>query len=98
MGQPAVAVRSGYPATVRWTSRALPPNQGAGNNLVEDHNLMTDSSGLIDPDNADFLAKDFSLQAGSPAIDSGTAVPVFDDFTGAPRPNGSAYDVGAFER
>lgn len=71
---------------------------GQGTGLVEDHNLMTDSPGLVDPDHQDFLSKDFSLSASSPAIDSGTEVPVFDDFAGAARPNGAGYDLGAFER
>jgi len=41
---------------------------------------------------------DFHLLPGSPAIDSGTPVPgVVTDFDGNPRPQGSAYDIGAFE-
>ncbi len=52
----------------------------------------------MDPDNADFLAKDFSLTATSPALDSGVPVVVFDDFAGVARPVGAAYDVGVFER
>jgi hypothetical protein len=42
---------------------------------------------------------DFQLKTGSPAIDSGlplSAVPV--DITGAPRPQGAGYDLGAYER
>lgn len=42
---------------------------------------------------------DFGLQAGSPALDKGEAfaqeVPT--DFTGKARPEGGAYDLGAFE-
>ena len=66
--------------------------------LVNDHNLMTDSPGLTDPDNSDFLQKDFSLSAGSPAENQGTDVPVWDDFAGTQRPQGGFYDIGAFER
>lgn len=66
--------------------------------LVSDHNLLTDTPGLADPDNVDFLKKDFSLLAGSPAIDQGVDVPVRDDFDGTQRPQGGIYDIGAFER
>ena len=35
---------------------------------------------------------------GCPAVDAGTALPaVPDDLTGAPRPWGPAYDIGAYE-
>ncbi len=43
---------------------------------------------------------DYRLQSGSPAIDAGvgTVAPtVVRDFVGRPRPQGSAYDIGAFE-
>jgi PKD repeat protein len=72
--------------------------EGGGTDLTEAFNLMTDDPWLVDPDNADFLAKDFSLQADSPAVDNGTPTAVFDDFAGAARPVGGGYDVGAFER
>ncbi len=40
----------------------------------------------------------FQLQAGSPAIDAGSPVSgVTGDINGIPRPQGAAYDVGAFE-
>jgi hypothetical protein len=41
---------------------------------------------------------DFHLQAGSPAIDAGTSLnaPSF-DFDGVRRPQGSGYDIGAYE-
>jgi parallel beta-helix repeat protein len=41
---------------------------------------------------------DFSLRAISPAIDAGATLPeVKDDFDGVPRPQGPAYDIGAYE-
>jgi hypothetical protein len=40
---------------------------------------------------------DYHLQAGSPAIDTGTSVMVPIDFDGNPRPIGPAFDVGAYE-
>lgn len=47
---------------------------------------------------ADAPGLDFHLLPGSAAIDRGTALPgVPADFDGRPRPQGNAYDTGAFE-
>jgi parallel beta-helix repeat protein len=43
------------------------------------------------------LAYDFRLRIGSRAIDSGTAVPVAADLAGVARPQGSGWDIGAYE-
>ncbi|HXU38508.1 MAG TPA: right-handed parallel beta-helix repeat-containing protein, partial [Blastocatellia bacterium] len=44
-------------------------------------------------------AFDFHLKSGSPAIDAGTSLAeVTQDLDGIPRPQGSAYDTGCFER
>ena len=49
---------------------------------------------LVDP----LGAKDFHLQAGSPAIDAGTnAYAPDDDLEGAARPAGAAVDIGPYE-
>jgi hypothetical protein len=41
---------------------------------------------------------DFHLKQGSPAINAGTTiVGIYTDFTGTSRPQGAAYDMGAFE-
>ena len=40
---------------------------------------------------------DYHLQAGSPAVDAGYAVPVTNDYEGRPRPQGQGYDIGALE-
>jgi len=46
---------------------------------------------------------DLSLQGGSPCIDTGTDTSAFaygsvhDDIRGVPRPQGSVYDIGAYE-
>lgn len=51
-----------------------------------------------DPKFVNAAAGDLGLQAGSPAIDNGmTLAQVPDDFTGKKRPEGAAYDIGAFE-
>ena len=53
---------------------------------------------LVDPMVVD-AAGDFHLQPGSPGIDQGvTEAEVAVDFDGVPRPQGAAYDMGAFER
>jgi hypothetical protein len=41
---------------------------------------------------------DFHLLAGSPAIDHGVATPAATDYDGVPRPQGSSFDIGAYER
>jgi hypothetical protein len=51
-----------------------------------------------DPKFVNAAAGDFGLQAGSPALDKGvTLAQVPFDFTGKARPEGAAYDIGAFE-
>lgn len=42
-------------------------------------------------------AFDFHLRAGSPAIDAGTNTGIPSDFDGTARPQGPAFDLGAFE-
>jgi hypothetical protein len=44
------------------------------------------------------LGADFHLQSDSPAIDAGLSIPsLLSDFDGVPRPQGLAYDIGAYE-
>src|SRR5436190_5472082 len=72
-----------------------------------DHNLSTGTVGgggigsnieNTDPQFVNPTALDFRLQAGSPAIDAGvTLANVSSDFLGVSRPQGAAYDIGAFE-
>jgi predicted outer membrane repeat protein len=40
----------------------------------------------------------FSLKPASPAVNAGVTVPVSSDITGLPRPQGIAYDMGAYEK
>ena len=47
---------------------------------------------------ANFAGNDYHLSSTSPARDAGgTIVNVTDDLEGAPRPQGSAFDIGAYE-
>jgi len=63
-----------------------------GVNTILSKNLTTD------PLFADASTADFSIVAGSPAIDVGvTLVEVSSDFDGVLRPQGSGYDIGAYE-
>lgn len=63
-----------------------------GSGSVIDHNLTTD------PSFANAAAFDFNLHPSSPAIDAGTPVSIVKtDFMMKPRPQGSTYDIGAYE-
>jgi len=65
-------------------------NDGIGTFLS--NNLSTD------PQFVDAEAGDFTLKSGSSAIDKGVGIGmVDDDFAGLPRPQGSTYDIGAYE-
>jgi len=73
---------------------------GQGNLTVQDSTIGYTSTrwNHNDPRFVNAAAGDFHLQAGSPAIDAGlteSAVPT--DFEGVPRPQGAAYDIGAYE-
>ncbi|MBZ5523669.1 MAG: IPT/TIG domain-containing protein [Acidobacteriia bacterium] len=51
-----------------------------------------------DPRFANISSFDFHPQPGSPAIDAGVNTGIPTDFDGIPRPQGGAFDIGAFER
>jgi parallel beta-helix repeat protein len=59
--------------------------------LIADHNLVLDPKFTA-------AGSDFRLQSGSPAIDTGVTIDgISFDITGTNRPQGAAYDLGAFE-
>jgi hypothetical protein len=67
-------------------------NTGAASSPTVSNNLTTN------PGFVNATGNDFRLQAGSPAIDRGVTVPsITTDFSGAARPQGSAFDIGAHE-
>jgi hypothetical protein len=63
--------------------------------VVLSNNQLTTSAGFAKA--APSAPADFKVTASSPAIDVGTAVPVYSDFAGASRPRGKAFDLGVFE-
>jgi len=66
---------------------------GNGTGVTVSNNL--DST---DPTLRNAAAFDLQLLAGSPAIDAGVTLSyVTNDFLGVSRPQGAAYDIGAFE-
>lgn len=78
---------------------AVFPNQKS-KSMLEDHGTSTDASGNSLQDHPGFASgspsapADFRPDKGSPLIGTGTDVPVWLDFFGAPR-TASAYDQGA---
>jgi hypothetical protein len=66
----------------------------AGSGTIRDHNIDNGTNPLF----TDAAAGNFTLQAGSPARNAGTAIgQVTTDIIGASRPNESVYDIGAYE-
>ncbi len=68
--------------------------RGTCTNLVSTPNSLTNTPGFTNAG-----AGDFSLTAGSSAVDAGVALnEVVMDFAGNPRTSGASPDLGAFER
>jgi parallel beta-helix repeat protein len=66
-------------------------------NAIADTELSNNLTGT-DPKFVNSAAFDFHLQSISPAINRGVALPeVAKDFDGKSRPQGTAYDIGAYE-
>ena len=66
----------------------------SGTNTILVNNLTTTDPQFVDAP----VTTDFHLQATSPAIDAGVSLPsVPTDYDGNPRPQGLAYDIGAYE-
>lgn len=60
---------------------------------------VTETNAVIGqhPGFSDFMNRDFSLTASSPALDAGRETTFFTDYEGNERPSGPAFDIGAFE-
>jgi chitodextrinase len=96
----AVAVDGSAQRTIVINNLASAPNSnskiligGSATSLSQSSNLLTIAPGFVNA-----AAGDFQLLATSPALNTGTSVPVFDDYAGATRPQGSGYDIGGYER
>lgn len=77
--------------TIIYQSGTAIQNNGAG--TVIDNNLLD-----TDPHFVNAAADDFRLQATSPAINAGVTISLVPtDRLGVTRPQGAAYDIGAYE-
>lgn len=60
------------------------------------NSIMSDPR-FVDPANTDLSKRDYRLREGSVAIDAGLARNVLADLDGITRPQGSGFDLGAYE-
>jgi Right handed beta helix region len=93
----AILVNSGETGVIRnniFYNQPRTAIDGSSSGVTSDHNLTT--SGAT-PKFVDSANHDYHLQAGSPAIDTGIAVDVTNDFDNGLRPQGAGFDLGAFE-
>lgn len=91
-----IAIDSGSVGTIIRNNISFGNNQTAIANFSStttlSHNLTTNPL-FVNPSTFDF-----HLQSGSPAINAGTTIATFNtDFDGVLRPQGSAWDIGAYE-
>jgi hypothetical protein len=85
-----------YPSGQKTWAQWRNWNTFGSNNKAPDQNSEWKAADFMDSSGVDAL--DFSLKYGSAGIDGGTSISLFsDDYTGAPRPQGSGWDRGAFE-
>jgi len=77
-----------------WTWAQWRALDGGAYDAHSTHN--TDTPDFVNP--AGLIGTDYALLDGSDGIDDGTTIAlVTDDYSGTLRPQGSAYDLGAFE-
>jgi hypothetical protein len=104
LGEPGIMIRDSIFAD--YANNVL---SGSTSSLDEDYNLFYSASASpgfsigpnsiqADPLFQDKDLDDFHLQPTSPAVDAGIALESFYfDLDGVPRPQGSGYDMGAYE-
>jgi hypothetical protein len=66
-----------------------------GATLVSDHNLINNTPSALWVSGTPTVPADFVLNATSPAIGAGVAIPVWDDFIRTSR--AATWDVGAYQ-
>ena len=89
-----IVIKNNFAAFPNGTgSEEMIDDQTSGG-VTESNNVLNNIPLFVDPDNVDPLLRDFSLQAGSPAIDAGTNVPVPDDIDDVARTG--TNDIGAY--
>ena len=87
--------------TVRNNLLSAPNDPGAtitwmtGATLVSDHNLINNTPSALWVSGTPTVPADFVLNATSPAIGAGVAIPVWDDFIRTSR--AATWDVGAYQ-
>jgi hypothetical protein len=92
---------SSYNSSVEIRNNIIYNNAVNINNLASDtildHNLCN-SGCAVNADPRFVSSNDFHLQSASPAIDRGLTISrVLTDLDGVARPQGAAYDIGAYE-
>ena len=66
--------------------------------LVQSNNILTSTPSLVNPDLADPLSRDYTLQVNSSPDEAGISnVPICDDYYSKRRLQDGAYDIGAIE-
>lgn len=106
-GSPALAMRLRNNIVRALASESYVSSSSTTSGISGSHNLwfgagagpayLTDNLD-VDPAFVNPASSEFHLRAGSPAVDSGTAVTLDHDKDGLARPQAGVYDRGAYER
>lgn len=99
-----IVINAGCTNTVARNNLLSVPNVTGPVSMISDsatgttasNNQVIDDPSFTNPDNADPLSRDFTLQSGSLAMDQGRTVELLDDYADLRR-TGLVYDLGAHE-